>query len=94
VNIENEQEKVEGDDKEISDDNNFEEHQSEYKIILFIFNSREKQNFKKSYIDKKIKESGLKEEILIGVNKELERNNQLIFDGILSNKYTMNRVCK
>jgi hypothetical protein len=58
-----------------------------------IFNSfRAKQDINKSYLESKIKENAFKQEILLGINQEIERNNQIIYDGIISKQFVVKNV--
>jgi len=47
---------------------------------------------KKRYLQNKIRDRGIREEIIIGINQEIERNNQMIYNGVLSGQYPIKRV--
>lgn len=46
----------------------------------------------KSHIENKIKEGKYKEEIISGINQEIERNNQDVYDKIISNRIVIKNV--
>jgi len=69
--------------------NNYQSNNFYYNIINSF---RAKQDINKSYLESKIKENAFKQEILLGINQEIERNNQIIYDGIISKQFVVKNV--